>query len=116
MDNCATDNVTTQPYCLSRMYSRPMRERVGLHCKSVKDPTPDWSMRPKFRPRCIRAIALWDPWRSRGPSVFGPLQLVQLAAIFRWALLEADSASPDLLAEFTGRRREEYREGEWLER
>jgi len=71
MDNCATDSVTTQPYCLSRMYSRPMRERVGLHCKSVKDATPDWSMRPKFRPRCIRAIALWDPWRSRGPSVFG---------------------------------------------
>jgi len=46
-------------------------------------------------------------WRSRGPSVFGPLQLMQLAAIIRWAQWEAYGASADLLAEFKGRWKEE---------
>jgi len=46
-------------------------------------------------------------WRSRGPSVFGPLQLMQLAVIIRWAQWEAYGASADLLAEFKGRWKEE---------
>jgi len=50
----------------------------------------------------IGETALRDPWdaspptwTSRGPSVFGPLQLLRLVIIFRWALLKAYSASPD---------------------
>ena len=35
-----------------------------------------------------------------------PLQLLQLAAIFRWAMWEADSASPDLLFKWKGVRKE----------
>jgi len=39
-------------------------------------------------------------WRPRGPRIFGPLQLFQLAAVVRCALWEAYSASTDYLAEF----------------
>ena len=47
--------------------------------------------------------------RSWGPSVFGPLQLLRLAVIFRWTLPEA---SPDLLVKF-GEERNKSREGNW---
>jgi len=51
----------------------------------------------------MRPLKLWRSW---GPSVFVyfvPVQLLQLAVIFSWALWEA---SPDL-AEINGRRKEE---------
>ena len=45
----------------------------------------------------IRATTLWDPWDASPPTleivgtkcIFGPLQLLQPAVIFRWALREA---------------------------
>jgi len=61
---------------------------------------------PNGTPGGTRPLQLW---RSRGPSLFGPLQLPQLAVIFRCALWEAHRASPDLIVEFKGRMKEEYR-------
>jgi len=54
------------------------------------------------------ATTLWDPWDASRPaleitgtpSVFGRLQLLQLAVVFRSALWEAGSASTDLSAGF----------------
>jgi len=45
--------------------------------------------------------------RLWGLSVFGPLQLLQLAVSFRWALWATYSASPDIFAKYKGRRKEE---------
>jgi len=59
------------------------------------------------RPYGTRGTRPLQLWRSWGLSVIGPLQLLQLAAIFRSALWEAYCASTDLLAEFKGRRKEE---------
>jgi len=39
--------------------------------------------------------------------LFGPLQLLQLAVVFRWALREAYCASRDLLDKFKGRMKKE---------
>jgi len=64
---------------------------------------------------------IWDQWdasprtseiKRHRTTVFGPLQLLQVAVIIRYTLWEACSASPDLLAKFKGRRKEEY-EREW---
>jgi len=40
-------------------------------------------MPPPYRTRGTRPLQLWKSWR---PSVFGPIQLKQLAVIFRWAM------------------------------
>ena len=45
------------------------------------------------------------------PSVFGPLQLLQLAVFFRCALWDADSAYSDLLAKFRGEEEMSIRTG-----
>ena len=45
---------------------------------------------------------------------FSPLQLLQLAAVFRCALWEAYNASTDPLSQFKGRKKEEN-EREWVE-
>jgi len=45
---------------------------------------------PAYGTRGTRPLKLWRQW---GRSVFGPLQLLQLAVIFRWALWEADQTS-----------------------
>jgi len=67
------------------------------------------------------ATALCDPWDAypptleitgTGPSVFGPLQLLQLAVIFRCKLWKD---FPDIPAEIKGRRKEEYAGREWVE-
>jgi len=68
---------------------------VNCHLKLHIDTTLPYGTRGT-RPR-----QLW------GPIVFGTLQLLQLVVFFRWALWEAYSTSPDFLAKFTGRMKEE---------
>jgi len=43
----------------------------------------------------------------RTKCIWHPLQLLQLAVVFRWALREAYSASRDLLDKFKGRMKKE---------
>jgi len=62
------------------------------------------SLWPRFlaHPVGIRATTLWDPWDASPPTleivgtkcIFGPLQLLQPAVIFRWALREAYTVLP----------------------
>ena len=54
---------------------------------------------------------MWPSSLSDGDQCVWSPPVTQLAVIFRCALWEAYSASPDLLAEFKGRRKEEYKEG-----
>ena len=66
------------------------------------------------------ATTLWDSWdaslqlwRSLGLTVCGPLQLLQLAVIFAGHCEKLTAVSPDLLAKFNGRRKEEQGR-EWV--
>ena len=70
----------------------------------------------------IGATALWDQWDASpptseivgAPSVFSPLQLLQLVTILRCALRKAYRASRDFLAEFKGEGKELGKT--WVER